>query len=355
MVEAEVHGAAAAPENRAGTLKILHRLQCQIGHGYSDRGGHIAGCCGDGTGAWGGGGKITLLINRADSAVDLPGKCSWICLQRDAVVSGGGCQLGDAAGRGAQRCDRRAAGIADHHICRIGNGVDGCRSLPASGLCCYHNISAGPGRCHNAAIDLTLRDGEAVIPGHGNEIGVNGGSGNIHGAAGQNIVIIRTDIEVAQLSAGRAVCHQENLVGHGALTAVRRLVDGAGGQLVRLCDRERRGAAAVQTQGRHTAQLNQPLGHLSHRGSDGMSGPAAVNGVEHQRTVRLLSNGGTGRRASLQARDHCAVFYQGIQRTQRILHIVPSAVGRRGGEYNLAAHRDIFQCVHIIGVRLQVC
>ena len=173
-------------------------------------------------------------------------------------------------------------------------------------------------------------------------------------AARQYILVVRLDIEVAQLVAGLAGGHQEHLVADGALAAAGGGVDGLGGGGVRLGDGHGSGAAAVQAQRRHAAQLYEPLGHLGHGRTDGVAGLAAVNGVEHQRTVSLLAHGGAGVGTGGESGDHGAVFHQGVKGAQGVLHVIPLLAGGRGGEGDGGAHGDLAQGVHVIAVGLGI-
>ena len=265
-----------------------------------------------------------------------------------------GSQRCGAAGRNRQFLQRRPAAVPDGNGIRRCDGVNRCLTLLAAGLSGDGDVAAPAGRGQHIAVQLAVAGPQVIALRHGDEVGVHGGGGDIHLAARQDIVVVRADIEMAQLAGGLVVRHQENVVGNRSLAALGGRVDGLGRHLVRLGDGEGGGAAAVQTQGGDAAQLDEPRRHLAHGGADGVAGLPSVNGVEHQGAVGTLAHGGAGSGPGLEAGDHGAVLHQGVQGAHGVVHVVPFLAGSGHIQNDLRPHRHVPQGVHMVSVGFQI-
>ena len=266
------------------------------------------------------------------------------------VVGGGAGQLGGGADGGAQGGDDGVAAVTDGHVRGIGDGVDRGGALPAPVFRRHGDVAAVRGGGEDVALQLPGGGVQIIVPLHGDEVGVHRGGGDLHRAAGKDVVVLRLDIEVAQLAGGLTVGHQEQVVGHRPLAAVGGAVDGGGGGVVRRRHGDGGGAAAVQADGGHTAQLDHPLGHLGQAGTDGVAGPPAVDGVEHHVAVSGHAHRGAGAGAGGQAGGHGPVFHQGVQGAHGVLDVVPRLIRGGGRHGDLTAHGDVPQGVGIVGV-----
>ena len=172
--------------------------------------------------------------------------------------------------------------------------------------------------------------GEPVARVHGDVPGVHALGGDGNAAAGEHVVALRRHIEVVQHAAALAVRHQEDLVGHRPLIALRGGVGQGGGGGVRRGDGQGRGAAAVQAEGADAAQLDEPRRHLAQARADGVSGLPAVNGVEDQAAVGLLAHRRPGGGPAGQAGHHLPVLHQGVEGAHAVPHVLPALLA--GGD-----------------------
>ena len=208
------------------------------------------------------------------------------------IPCGGGGQFDFRAGvQGQCREDRSI--VSDCHCIRLGNGIHGgtaVGSVSGGSDCDFTALC----RCGQHAIAQRAGGStETGTVGHGNIIGIHRRGGNIHLAACQYMGGLRLHIEMGQAAAGIVIRHQENLIGHRALTAGGG-IDHFSLQRIRLGDRKGCGTAAIKANCRRTAQLYEPLPHLRQGRTDGMSAAAAVDGIEDQCTIRALANRSTG-------------------------------------------------------------
>ena len=188
---------------------------------------------------------------------------------------------------------------------------------------------AAASRCvQNAVLNFSGAGTEGIAPAaHGNVVGIHSRGGDLHLAARQNIIVVGRNIKVTQFSAGLVGGHQENLITDGPLTAAGWSVNGFCGCGVWVGDGERGGAAAIQAQRGDAAQLDQSLGHLRHGCANGVPGLPPVNGVKHQRAVRLLAHGCARVHLGGKSGNHRAVLHQRVQRAHGVLHIHPVTAG----------------------------
>ena len=159
---------------------------------------------------------------------------------------------------------------------------------------------------------------------------------------------------MGQPAGGLAVCHQENLVRHGTFTALGRLIDFSCVHIAGFRHGQRGGSAAVQTDRRHTTQLNEALCHLCQRGTYRMAALASIDGIENQGAVFLLANSRTGACSRSQAGNRLTVLHQGVEGAHGILYIVPLLIRRGETQHNLRILRDVPQCIHMVTVGLQI-
>ena len=85
-----------------------------------------------------------------------------------------------------------------------------------------------------------------------------------------------------------------------------------------------------------------------------MAAAASVNGIEYQRTVRLLPHGGAGICARRKAGGHDAVFSKAVQRTHGVLHIVPALVRSRNAQGHGASRLHTLQRGAVVCIRLRI-
>ena len=331
-------------------LKVLHRLDGEVGHRHLHRGAPSPGGDSDRALSRHTGGEVSKGVNGSDPALYRPGKGLRVRLQLSVLVGGGGGQLRHAAGGSSQRGEGGAVGAADGQGIRGSDGVD--RRCPRSAAAAGGNgdVAAGAGGNQHIALQLTAIGLQTVVLLHGNKVGVYSRGGDLYLAARQHILVIRLNIEVAQLSGGLARRHQQHLVGNLPLPAVGGPVGGIRLQLVRRGDGQRGGAAAIQAQRRVTAQLDHAVGHLVHGRAHRVPGAAAVNGVENHSAVIAHAHGGSGIGAGGQARHHGAVRHQGVQRAHGVFHVVPLLAGGGGLQRDNRAHGDPPQGLHVVGV-----
>ena len=317
----------AVSEDGAGLLKVLHCLEGQLGNRHRNRDAPAAGSDGDGALTGSTRGQHAVSAHGADVTADRPGKGLRVRLQGQVLVSSRSRQGGLGAGSHRQGGQDGAAAVADRHVIRSLNGVDGGGALLAAALGGDGDLAAAGGGDQHMAVQLTVGNGQIVALCHGDIVGVHRCGGDVHLAARQHVGVVGVHVEVGQAAGGLAAGYQEDLIGDRPLAALGGPVDGLGGQLVRLRDGQGGGAAAVQADGSLAAQLDEPLGHLGHGGADGVAGLPAVDGVEDQGTVGLLAHGSAGVGPCLEAGDHLAVFHQGVQGAHGVLHILPFVVG----------------------------
>ena len=125
---------------------------------------------------------------------------------------------------------------------------------------------------------------------------------------------------------------EEDEVRAAAQLAVRRAVDGRASGIARIDDARRCGAAAVEVDGGHAAELGHPFGQQRERQAGGNI--RFVDGVENQRTVGLESCRGTRAEflcgVELEVRRGDAVFDEHLAAAAGVLHGAPRRVaGRR--------------------------
>ena len=341
----------AAGEDQVGIFKVLYRFKGLFCHGDGNGQALITGGDRQAAGAGSCRCKHAVFIHRADIAGGRPCKRFGIRTQRQMVPDSSGGECGFAAGSHGQR------GQAGRSVFQR-QGIRGADSMnhgtaAAPPFAGRHGDVATAGRGGQRSVfQRSCAGGEVIAGVHGNIIRIHAGDVHRHAAARQHIVAGGLDVEVVQPPTGAVGGHQKDLIGDlavgfgGAVDDGRiRGVRGGHGQIG--------GAAAVQTQHRLAAQLQQPLTHLRQRCADGVAASAAVDGVEHQRAVRLLPHGGAGIHPGGQAGGHCAVFRKAVQRAHRVLHIVPARVGGNG-QRHLAAGGHIPQGVGVVSVRIGV-
>ena len=138
---------------------------------------------------------------------------------------------------------------------------------------------------------------------------------------------------MVERAAGRVRRDEEDVVAHGALAAVGRRVDDAGARRVRHRRDHRGRAAAVERHRGHAAELDEPHRDGGQRRADAVARAPPVDGVEHERAVGALPDGGARRAARAQTAHDRAVLHQQHRRAEQILHVGPRArVPRAGGD-----------------------
>ena len=340
-----------AGEDQFGIFKVLYRLEGLSGHGDGNSQALPSGRDRQAAGAGSRRCKHAVFIHRADIAGDRPCERFGVRRQRQMVPDGSGGEGGFAAGSHGQRGQTGRSFFQRQGI----RGADGmnhgaAHAPPSAGH--YGDVAAAGRGGQRPVFQRSCAGGEIIAGVHGDIIGVHAGDVHRHAAACQHIVAGGLDVEVIQPPAGAVGGHQKDLIGDLAV-GLGGAVDDGRVRGIRRRHRQIGGSAAVQTQHGFTAQLHQPLAHLRQRRTDGVAASAAVDGVEHQRAVRLLPHGGAGIHPGGQTGGHCAVFRKAVQRAHRVLHIVPARVGGNG-QRHLAAGGHIPQGVGIVSVRVGV-
>ena len=244
--------------------------------------------------------------------------------------------------------DRRT-GAADNDALRQ-DGLNLRRGAEAAVAARHRDAPDGVGKSQHAAViaAAVAADGHGIR--HGDAVGVDhrGGEGQLRtrqrsGRRGGEIDMLRPP-------AGGVGRHQQHMVGNGPFAALGGTVDHPRGGLMGQRRHHGGGAAAVQRHRRHAAQLRHAHGHGGQRRADAVARLAAVDGVENQRAVGALADGGTGGRAGGQARLHFAALHQQLRRADELHRGVPGRVA-------LGGHADAdqiagLQGLHRIGIAL---
>ena len=182
-------------------------------------------------------------------------------MQGQVVVSRRSGEIRHRTGRGRQFGNDDTAAITDCHMVGRGNGMHLGAAALAAALRGHGDLTALRGGGQHMAAQLSGRCGECIAAVHRDIVAVHRGGGNVHLAAGQHIIVVGLHIEMGQPAAAFRACHKENAVAHrpfragGGIHHFRR-------RGIRHGNRQRGGAAAVQTDCGSAAQFNQPLCHL---------------------------------------------------------------------------------------------
>ena len=140
------------------------------------------------------------------------------------------------------------------------------------------------------------------------------------------------EVEALRLARRGGRAGEEDEVRAAAQLAVRGAVDGRASGIARIDDARRRGAAAVEVDRGHAAELGHPLGQQRERQPGGDT--RFVDGVEDQRAVGLEARCGARaelvRGVELELRRGDAVFDEHLAAAAGVLHGAPRRVaGRR--------------------------
>ena len=250
--------------------------------------------------ALGRGGENAVFIHRAGGGIGSPDIAGVLGGEGDFFIDGAGLQV-HALERGeGQGGDGGAGGlVGERDGIRCFDHGDGGRPLRVAGRGGDQGGAALAARGKDAAYihqSVSVADG----PGDGAAVGereavlIHGGGSQGHLRAGEDDRVIGGDVEVVQCASRLQVGDQENAVGDGSLGAAGGHIQDLHAGIARHGGADGGRTASVQPYCVHTAQLDEPLGHLGERGADAVAALVAVDGVKDHASVCFDADGGAG-------------------------------------------------------------